>query len=55
MVRSDDEVKEIRDGRQEEFERQQRIAEQTQAVQNIKGLSETDTGNVNALTEIMGA
>jgi hypothetical protein len=55
MVRSDDQVKELRDVREDDFRRQQQIAENTESIKNMKNLSETKTDDENALTDILGA
>lgn len=54
MVRSDDEVKGIRDDRQEEIAKRQQLEEEAQAINNVKQLSETDTEGANALTNMIG-
>lgn len=55
LVRSDDQVEEIRAGRAEQERQVQQLAMAEQAAANAKTLSETKTGEDNALTEILGS
>ena len=53
MIRSDDQVGEIRDQRAEAAARQQQMVEASEAAQNLKTASEADTSGDNVLTNIM--
>lgn len=54
IVRSDDEVIQIRQAREEAAQQQQMAEQMPQAIQGAKLLSETDTSSRNALTDILG-
>lgn len=54
IVRSDDEVQEIRKGRAAQAQAAQQQAELAAQVEGAKVLSETDTGGDNALTRLLG-
>lgn len=54
LIRSDEVVAQIRDGRQKQQAAQQQVMQAQQGVDSAKTLSETDTGGDNALTRAMG-
>jgi len=54
LIRDEDEVNQIRQARAQQQQQQQQMEQTAQAAQSAKTLSETDTGDGNALEAMMG-